>query len=222
MNIFAVIPARAGSKGLPGKNTLSLGGKPLIAWTIQAALASSRIARTIVSSEDDGILSIARDWGAETPFVRPMELAEDETSGIDVVLHACHEMQGFDYVVLLQPTSPLRNTQDIDAAIDLCIQNDAPACVSLTPSDKSPYWMYCVDDSRHLIPVLPMDQRPTRRQALPQAYALNGAVYVAKIDWLMKTRSFLTEETLAYLMPRERSVDIDTAMDFKIAGALIA
>lgn len=218
---LAVIPARAGSKGLPGKNLLPLGGKPLIAWSIEAALASRYLDTVIVSSEDAEILETARQWGAATPFVRPKDLADDSTPGIDVVLHACQAMPGFDCVVLLQPTSPLRSTADIDQAIELRQQSAAPVCVSVTKADKSPYWMFYLDDARRMAPVVDASQRPALRQALPEAYALNGAVYVARIDWLQDARAFLTPDTVAYAMPRERSVDIDTAWDFKLAEALI-
>ncbi len=218
---LAVIPARAGSKGLPGKNLLPLGGKPLIAWSIEAALASCYLDQVIVSSEDAEILTTAREWGAATPFVRPAELAEDDTPGIDVVLHACQVLTGYDYVVLLQPTSPLRTAGDIDQAIERNEECGAPACVSVTKADKSPYWMYYLNDAGHMTPVMDVGQRPSLRQALPDAHALNGAVYVARIDWLCRTRSFLTPETVAYVMPRERSVDIDTDLDFKMAEALM-
>lgn len=218
---LAVIPARAGSKSLPGKNLLPLGGKPLIAWSIEAALASRYLDRVIVSSEDAEILAVARQWGAATPFVRPLELADDDTPGIDVALHACQALPGYDYVVLLQPTSPLRTTADIDQAIELCQEREAPVCVSVTKADKSPYWMFYLDETRHMVPVVDAAQRSALRQALPEAYALNGAVYVARIDWLKRMRSFLMAETVAYVMPRERSADIDTALDFKLAEAFV-
>lgn len=218
---LAVIPARAGSKGLPGKNLLPLGGKPMIAWSIQAALASRYLDRVVVSSEDEEILSVARQWGADTPFVRPVELAGDGTPGIDVVLHVCLALPDYDFVVLLQPTSPLRSTADIDQAIAWCRERGAPVCVSVTKPEKSPYWMYFLDEVGHMAPVVDASQRPALRQALPEAYALNGAVYVARIDWLRQTRSFLATETVAYVMPRERSVDIDTALDFKVAEVLV-
>lgn len=219
---LAVIPARAGSKGLPGKNLLPLGGKPMIAWSIQAALASRYLDTVIVSSEDAEILAVARQWGAETPFVRPAELAGDATPGIDVVLHACRAMPGYDYVVLLQPTSPLRTADDIDQAIERCRDSRAPVCVSVTKPEKSPYWMYFLDEAGRMAPVVDAGRLPALRQALPEAYALNGAVYVARIDWLERAKSFLTAETVAYAMPRERSVDIDTALDFKLAEVLVA
>lgn len=219
---LAVIPARAGSKGLPGKNLLPLGGRPMIAWSIEAALASRYLDTVIVSSEDEEILAVGRQWGAQTPFVRPQELAEDGTPGIDVVLHACRAMPGYEYVVLLQPTSPLRAAEDIERAIERCRDSGAPVCVSVTKPEKSPYWMYFLDEAGHMAPVVDAGRLPALRQALPEAYALNGAVYVARIDWLEQAKAFLTAETVAYVMPRERSVDIDTALDFKLAEALIA
>ncbi len=213
---LALIPARAGSKGVPGKNIRMLAGKPLIVWTIEAARASRYVNHVVVSSDSADILGVARDFGSET-LVRPAELARDETPGIDVVLHALDELPGYDYVVLLQPTSPLRIAADIDAAIEVCLAADAPACVSVTEPSKSPYWMYTVATDGRMRPLIALENLPTRRQALPAVYSLNGAVYVARVDWLKQTRGFLTEETVAYLMPAERSVDIDTELDFRVA-----
>lgn len=219
--ILALIPARGGSKGLPGKNIRPLAGKPLIAWSIEAALAARHVLRVVVSSEDASILDHARAYGAETPFVRPESLARDDTPSIDVVLHALDALPGFDWVVLLQPTSPLRTTEDIDAAIEQCLESGAPACVSVCEAKASPWWMFSLDGDGRMRSFLPPEQRPARRQDLPALYALNGAVYVARVDWLRQTRSFLTEKTLAYVMPPERSVDIDTAFDFQLAACLI-
>ena len=141
--VLALIPARGGSKGLPRKNVLLLGGRPLLAWSILAARGSAHVDRIVVSSEDREIIETAREWGAEVPFVRPAELARDETSGMDVVLHALDQAgQGFDYVVLVQPTSPLRTPQDIDACLERCLETGAPACVSVCEPAKSPHWMY--------------------------------------------------------------------------------
>lgn len=220
--ILALIPARGGSKGLPGKNIRLLAGKPLIAWSIEAALASRYLSRVVVSSEDETILDRARAYGAETPFVRPESLARDDTPGIDVVLHALDALPGFDWVVLLQPTSPLRTTGDIDASIQRCLESGAPACVSVCEADASPWWMFSLDGDGRMRSFLPPEQRPARRQDLPALYALNGAVYVARVDWLRQTRSFLTEETVAYVMPPERSVDIDTAFDLRLAECLVS
>lgn len=220
-SVLALIPARGGSKGIPRKNLQVLGGKPLLEWTIQAALASQHIDRLIISSEDPEILALARSLGCEAPFVRPTELAEDTTPGILPVLHALEALPGFDYVVLLQPTSPLRTVSDIDGCLQFCLAHGAPACVSVTEPDHNPYWMYTLDARDRMHPLLATDATIVRRQELPTVYALNGAVYVAQVDWLREQRSFLTSETVAYPMPRERSLDIDTPLDLRIAAALL-
>lgn len=222
MQVLALIPARGGSKGLPGKNLRLLHGKPLLGWSIEAAKASRYVTRVVVSSEDEAILAAARASGAETPFVRPASLAKDDTPGIDVVLHALDVLPPFDWVVLLQPTSPLRTAMDIDAAFAQCLEAGAPACVSVCEADASPWWMYRLGQDGRMLPFLPAEQRPTRRQELPMLYALNGAIYLAKVDWLRRQRSFLSDETIAYVMPPERSVDIDTALDFRLAECLLA
>ncbi|OZB36047.1 MAG: acylneuraminate cytidylyltransferase [Halothiobacillus sp. 14-56-357] len=220
-SVLALIPARGGSKGLPGKNIRPLKGKPLIGWSIEAARASRYVSRIVVSSDDEEILAVARDQGAETPFRRPASLAGDATPGMDVVLHALDQLAGFEWVVLLQPTSPLRLAADIDAAIEQCLKTNAPACVSVCEAPASPWWMFEVGAECRMRSFLPAEQRPVRRQDLPDLYALNGAVYVAKTEWLRMSLSFLTEETVAYVMPPARSVDIDTLFDFQLAECLL-
>ena len=221
-SILAVITARGGSKGLPGKNIRPLAGKPLIAWTIEAAMRSRYIDRLIVSSEDEGIIAVARQWGCEVPFVRPAVLAEDHTPGVEPILHAVEAVpEPYDYVVLLQPTSPLRLTADIDGCIERCCELFAPACVSVTEPDKSPYWMYNLDEKGFLVPMTDLGYTSSRRQDLPRVYALNGAVYVAQTEWLKRRRSFLSPETAAFVMPRERAHDIDGELDLKICETLL-
>jgi CMP-N,N'-diacetyllegionaminic acid synthase len=219
--VLAVITARGGSKGVPRKNVRMLGGRPLIAWTIAAAKAARSVDRTILSSEDAEIIGLAKQWDCDVPFTRPAELARDETAGIEPVLHALDALpEKYDYIVLLQPTSPLRTGGDIDGCIAHCHDNQAPACVSVTEPDKSPWWMYTVDGAGRMHPLLGRE-RFDRRQDLPQVYALNGAVYAAQCRWLKDTRTFVTAETVAYVMPRERSVDIDTELDLKICELLL-
>lgn len=141
--ILAIIPARGGSKGVPRKNIRELAGKPLIAWTIEEAKKSKYIDRLILSTEDDEIIEVAKQYGCEVPFKRPIELAQDDTPGIDPVLHAIEQCPGYDYVVLLQPTSPLRTVDDIDGCIEQLLSSDGTNfCVSVTEPEKSPYWMY--------------------------------------------------------------------------------
>jgi len=214
--VLGVIPARGGSKGVPRKNIREVGGKPLIAWTIEESKKSKYIDRLILSSEDEEIIRVARERGCDVPFVRPAELARDDTPGVEPVLHALRELPGYDYVVLLQPTSPLRSVEDIDACIEKCIKMKLKTCVSVTESDKSPYWMYLLDNEGKMQPFVKTPTLITRRQDLPKVYALNGAVYVAERKYLFEERSFLTEETMGYVMSPERSLDLDTEIDMKL------
>lgn len=219
--VLAVIPARGGSKGVPRKNIRMLAGKPLIAWTISVAQESKYIDRLILSSEDEEIVQVARQWSCEVPFVRPVELARDDTPGIDPLLHALHMLPGYDYVVLLQPTSPLRRVEDIDGALELCVSRGSNACVSVTVPEKSPYWMFTLDAEGQMHPLIDTGELINRRQDLPKAYAVNGAVYVAQCGWVMGKRSFLTDETLAYEMSRARSMDIDDELDLQLCEILL-
>ncbi len=212
---LAVIPARGGSKGVHRKNICDLAGRPLIAWTIEEAKKSKYITKLILSSEDAEIIEVARNYGCEVPFVRPKELAADDTPGVDPILHAIEQCPGYDYVVLLQPTSPLRTVEDIDSCIESLIEKQADFCVSVTEPEKSPYWMYTIEDGK-MLPLIKQDKIITRRQALSKVYTLNGAVYVAETTAFKNEKSFLTKETVAYIMPTERSLDVDTELDLKV------
>ena len=155
-------------------------------------------------------------------FWRPIELAQDDTPGIDPILHAIENLsEKYDYVVMLQPTSPLRRNDDIDNCIELCIKQKYCACVSVTKPDKTPYWMYSLDENGRMLPLIPMEKPIIRRQDLPEVYSLNGAIYVAQTAWLLSNKTFLTHETHAYIMPEERSVDIDSDIDFRFAEFLM-
>jgi N-acylneuraminate cytidylyltransferase len=219
--VLALIPARGGSKGVPRKNLREAAGRPLIAWSIAAARAATLVDRVVVSSEDAEILATARAWGAETPFTRPAELARDDTPSIDVALHALDALPGFDYLVLLQPTSPLRTAEHIDASIRLCEQRGAPSAVSVCEAAQSPYWMYFVDAAGAMRGVLSPPAGAERRQDLPPVYALNGAVYVARAAALRSARRFVFDDSAAYVMPAEASFDIDTELDLTIVQTLM-
>ena len=214
--VLALITARGGSKGLPRKNVLPAGEKPLIAWTIAAAQESSVIDHLVLSSDDEEIIKVARVWGCDVPFRRPTELASDSASSMDVVLHALKALPGYEYLVLLQPTSPLRTGGDIDAAFHLMLEQGASSCVSVCEADQSPYWMYQLDQDKRLSSLLSALPGATRRQDLPPVYVLNGAIYIAKVAQLIDSHTFINDHTVAYVMPRERSLDIDTAEDFEI------
>lgn len=213
--VLAIIPARGGSKGLPGKNIYPLLGKPLIGYTIEAALQSQFIDKVIVSSDDTAIIEIARQYGCEAPFTRPPSLSTDDSSVIDVIVHVLGQLPGFDYVILLQPTSPLRNTADIDACIRKCHTSQSPV-VTVTMIDKSPYWMYQLNDKNQMTPLLG-NQDLRARQQLPSTYLLNGAVYVSLVDEFILSKSFIANHTIAQVMPKRRSVDIDSIEDMRMA-----
>lgn len=218
---LAIITARGGSKGLPRKNILETGGKPLIAWTIEAAMGSSVIDQVILSSEDEEIIETAKTWGCSVPFRRPDNLATDTATSIDVVMHAIEQLPEFDYVVLLQPTSPLRTAADIDAAFYQLEIQGAPSCVSVCEAEQSPYLMYLIGERQQLNRLLPPPSGLNRRQDLPTAYILNGAIYIARIDWLRKTKNFISSETVAHVMRKDNSLDIDTPEDFDRFRAII-
>lgn len=212
--VLAIIPARGGSKGVRRKNIRLLASKPLIAWTIDEAKKSQYIDRLVLSTEDDEIIRVARECNCET-LIRPAQLAKDDTPGIEVVLHAIESLPGYAYTVLLQPTSPLRTVSDIDGCIEYMIQNDSSSCVSVCEPSKSPFWSYQMDDSHQLIPLINGDLISNRQQ-LPPVFVLNGAVYVAKTEWLANQRSFLSEITTGYEMTQNNSLDIDSEMDLEI------
>lgn len=221
MRIQAVITARGGSKGLPGKNVLPLAGKPLIAWTVEAALACPLIDDLILSSDDDEICAAAAAAGCRVPFRRPPELASDTATSLDVLRHAVETLpQRPDVVVLLQPTSPLRTAEDLSAAIRLMVDRGAPACIGVTECKKPPHWIFRRDTDGHLAPILDAPP-PSRRQEAESLVTINGAVYVARTDWLFSHGGFLGPETVAYVMPADRSVDIDDHLDFKLAEFLM-
>lgn len=220
MNTFALIPARGGSKGIPRKNIKLIAGKPLIVWTIEAALRSSLVSAVVVSTDDTEIAEVARQAGAQVPFMRPAELAQDQTPGLDPVLHALDQLPQYDSVLLLQPTSPLRITDDIDGCLNFATKKKAPSVVSVAAADVHPYWMYRLHADQTMARF--MDVAPVaRRQDLPAFYSLNGAMYFADANWLRESGSLVGAETLAYVMSKEHSVDLDTPLDWKFAELLL-
>lgn len=221
MRVLAVIPARGGSKGVARKNLRPVGGRPLIAWTIEAVLASGLVDRAVLSSEDPEIIEAARGLGLDVPFVRPAALAEDHVSGLDVFGHALRELPGYDYGVLLQPTSPLRTAEDIDGCIRLLHETGAQTALSVCEPDKSPFWMYVEREDGSLRPLLDTGYAVRQRQDVPRVLAPNGAVYVARTGYFLESGMFKSPTMRGYVMPRERSLDIDTELDFTIMKALV-
>ncbi|KPJ93287.1 MAG: acylneuraminate cytidylyltransferase [Gammaproteobacteria bacterium SG8_11] len=212
-SVLAIIPARGGSKGLPGKNIKPVGGKPLIAWTIEAATKSKFIDRVVLSSDDEHIINTAEQYGCEVPFVRPKELAQDGSPAIEVVLHALQQLPYYDITVLLQPTCPLRGAADIDNALSAMLSKNAKSCVSVTTPDKSPYWMYTVNGYDRLKPLLDKELAAKQRQELPQVYVLNGAIYAIFTEVLLNTRNFVPDSTVPFIMSKEHSIDVDYQLD---------
>lgn len=211
--ILAVIPARGCSKGVPRKNIRMVGGKPLIAYTIEAALQSRFVDAVVVSSEDDEILKVAARHGAQC-LLRPESLALDTTPGVAPVLHAVEHLPGFDQVILLQPTSPLRMAMDIDTALEHCSNQGAASCVAVCEAEVPPARMFDLSENFRLRRLVEKEP-PNRRQDLPPAYVVNGAIYIADTQWLTQNQKFISSETVGYLMPRDRSLDIDTELDLE-------
>jgi CMP-N-acetylneuraminic acid synthetase len=224
LQAVGIIPARGGSKGLPRKNVRPMCGKPMIAYTIEAALASGRLARTLVTTEDREIGRVSEEYGAEV-VDRPRELASDSASSLDVVRHAIDRLEGEscppDVVVLLQPTSPLRTAADICAALDLSLGSRRAPVISVTEAVHSPCWSFVVRDGR-LSPLMGEQYFGLRRQDLPRAYVPNGAIYVAETGDIKNGNGFLGPATMPYVMPGERSVDVDTELDFLLCELLMA
>lgn len=227
MDTLAIIPARGGSKGLPGKNIRPLAGTPLIVYTIKAALQAKSIKRVIVSTDDEAIATIAREAGAEVPFLRPADLSGDNATSIDACLHVLKQTQEMfnyqpDFVAFLQPTSPLRTATDIDAASNLLIQSGADSVVGVKPVTEYPQWMRSMDDEQRLRPLFEDIPKPPPRQNLEPYYLVNGAIYMNTTACLLTHKDFYGLDTRGYLMPEERSIDIDTLDDFEKAEKLIA
>jgi len=220
---LAIIPARGGSKRLPRKNILPLAGKALIGYSIEAALNCKAISRVVVTSDDDEILSLSKTFGADT-IKRPKELASDTASTFDAIKHAIEGVEEeYENIILLQPTSPLRKATHIDEAVTLFREQKADAVVSVCEMDHSPLWSNTLDKSLSMEGFISDEILNKRSQDLELYYRLNGAIYIAKRDKLLAEKTFFLKKNIfAYKMPRESSVDIDEAIDFKIAEALLS
>lgn len=226
MNVLGLIPARGGSKGIPGKNIVPLAGKPLLAWTCEAARASRALSRVVLSTDDAKIAEVGRAYGVEVPFLRPPELARDDTPSVDVAIHALewlanHEGWQAEVLVLLQPTSPLRRAEHIDAAVAKLERTGADTVVSVVvvPHHFHP-WSVMKQNGVWLEDFLPSPPGPDRfrRQNLPRLFARNGpAVLVARVATILTRRSFYGERVAGYEMDRGTSVDIDDRDDLELA-----
>jgi CMP-N,N'-diacetyllegionaminic acid synthase len=223
--ILSIIPARGGSKGLLRKNIINLAGKPLIAWTIEASLKSKYITKTIVSSEDGEILETSIKYGAEI-IRRPDDLASDTATSESVVKHAIdylkYKGEEFDIVILLQPTSPLRNSKDIDSAFEVMFNSEATAVISTCEFDNKILKTF-IECSNGFLEGISNNKYPfVRRQDLPAVYMPNGAIYIINVKSFREEKSFLTSKTLNYVMPKSRSIDIDNQSDMDKIKELIS
>jgi len=220
--ILAIIPARGGSKELPRKNIIDLNGKPLIAWTIEASLKSKYISKTIVTSEDDEILNISKQYKANT-IKRPFELSCDTTATEPVIKHTINKLkennEEFDYLILLQPTSPLRDVKDIDNAFNIFFKSDATSLISVQEIDNKILKAFKTNKDGFMEGISNNRYPFQRRQELPKTYLSNGAIYIIKINEFLKNNSLFTEKTISYIMDEISSIDIDNKDDLiKVKG----
>lgn len=220
-NVLAIIPARGGSKGLPRKNIIELAGKPLIAWTIEACLNSKYITKTIVSSDDDEILTISSKYGAEV-IKRPAALASDISPSEPVIEHVLSVLEeAFEYIIFLQPTSPLRSKEDIDIAMDFFLNSDATALISVCEIDNKVLKALKIKDNGYLEGISNNEYPFMRRQDLPKIYMPNGAIYIISKDSFVRDGKLLTDKTIAYEMKMPNSLDIDSKADLDKAEKYI-
>lgn len=227
LKILGLVPARGGSKGVPRKNVRSLSGRPLLAYTADAARASRRLSEVVLSTEDEEIARIGRGLGLDVPFVRPAELARDDTPMLPVVVHALRWLEehgrSFDAVCLLQPTNPLRRAEDIDGCIELFERERADAAVTVlpVPHEYNPHWTYlrCENGCIHLA----MGERAPipRRQDLPPAFHREGSVYVVRRDVVLEQESLYGRFLVGYEMDANRSVNVDSLDDWERAERLL-
>lgn len=223
--MLAVIPARGGSKGVPRKNIKELADKPLLAYTVEAAVQADIFEKVIVSTDDAEIADIARKYGAEIPFIRPDTISGDWVSSDDVVEHALKYFkdrgQEFDAVSKLQPTSPLRTAQHIRQAYKQMHEKKKDFIVSVCECEHSPLWSGVLGEDNSLDSFICEDVKRACRQSLPVYYRLNGAIYMAKTEAFLKQKNFLGKNGGAYIMSQRDSVDIDSELDFLLAEILI-
>lgn len=224
MKNLAIIPARSGSKGLKDKNIKLLKGKPLMAYTIEAAIESQIFEKIIVSTDSLAYAEIAIKYGAEVPFLRPQHLAVDEATTNDVIIDLLKKLkfdgEMFDYFMILQPTSPLRTSDDIKNAMMLLKEKDANAVVSLCQSEHSPFFTGVLSEDLQIDGFI-SKELCSRRQDLPKYYRLNGAIYMVNVNYFLEYQDFYKEKCYAYVMDKSKSIDIDDEFDFRIADLLI-
>lgn len=220
-SFLAIIPARGGSKRLPRKNALNLCGKPLIAYSIEAGLKSKYISKVIVTSDDEEILNIAKEYKSNT-IKRPDALASDTSTTFDALKHTLENTHEYDYVVLLQPTSPLRNEKHINEAIELLEEKNADAIISVCEMEHSILWANTLPDDSSMSGFLRDEVKNIRSQDLEKYYRLNGAIYICKTEKFLENKGFFLKENIyAYKMDKKDSIDIDEEIDFKLVQVIL-
>jgi len=223
--VLAIIPARGGSKRLPKKNILPLGGKPLISWSIEAGLKSEYVDSVIVSTDCREIAEISKNYGAEVPFMRPADIADDYSTTNSVILHAINilsQTEVFDIIVILQPTSPLRLSTDIDNALEMLERKKSDGVVSVCECEHSPLWSNIIPNDGNLGGFINEAIQSKRSQDLPTYYRLNGAVYAFTTASFIKNQGVdYTDSVFSIEMPTLRSIDIDHELDFKLAEVIL-
>ena len=226
MRVLGLIPARGGSKGVPGKNKKPLAGKPLLVYTIEAALSSDKITDVVFSSEDEDLITLAKEAGAEVPFIRPEALSTDGASSIDVVIHALTQLKKsgkeYDAVCLLQVTNPFRTTAFIDQAITNFKNSNCDALVSVlpVPHEYNPHWVYEKNEKGDLVLATGEKEIIKRRQDLPAAYHRDGAIYITTSEILLQQKSFYGNSLSYIISDPERHINIDTPEDWEAAVTL--
>ena len=211
--VLGLIVARGGSVGFPNKNLAVVDGIPLMHYTVREAQKSSYLDKLVISTDSADISRVARELGCEAPFVRPDSLSTDESSTVDVAIHAISEIPGFDILTILQPTSPLRLAEDIDKSIEALVNNNVSSAVTVTQVVDHPYLTFSRDSRGTLHSIVDTRGVSLRRQDLPTAYKLNGAVYTIRVSNMLAHKSLILDDTQAVVMPRSRSLDIDTKDD---------
>lgn len=228
--VLFIIPARGGSKGLPGKNIRPMNGKPLIGWTIETAIKAAEAVngRVVVSTDDKAIADTAVAFGAEVPFLRPAHLAEDTSSSVDVVLHAIDHFQtrgeNFDYVCMLEATSPQRDSQDVLNALDMLMRSKSgQSIVGVCKSESGhPSFLALMhDDSKLIRPYEGEKFIFKRRQEIDDVYFFEGSMYISRVDTFLNRKSYYHENTLGYEMPKWKSFEVDDAVDFLLIERLM-
>ncbi len=224
--MIALVPARGGSKGLPGKNIRNLRGKPLIAYSIEAALGAKGVRRVIVSTDDPEIAEVSKKFGAEVPFMRPSELAQDQSLAIDNYIYTIQQLQRngdpVDQLMVLLPTAPLRTSADIEGAMEIFKKRGADSVISYYKAPHPVQWYKYFDSQGVVRSYFPEGDRLGNRQDEREAYLPNGAIYIFHSSLLLETKSYFSEKTFPYVMPIQRSVDIDTLEDFEYAEFLMS